>query len=81
MGEDKKLVSLLGAVATLATMDAVQAAPEPTQNPTEVLKASFFDVLLKPIPNAAHLLRTIDERGSVKRKEHWGRAGVCLSFS
>ena len=36
-------------------MDAVQAAPELTQNPTEVLKASSFDDLLTPIPNAAHL--------------------------
>ena len=66
---DKKLVSLLGAVATLAMMDAVQAAPEPTQDPTEVLKASSFDDLLKPIPNAAHLLRAIDERGPAKPAE------------
>ena len=66
---DKKLVSLLGAVATLAMMDAVQAAPEPIQNPTEVLKASSFDDLLKPIPNAAHLLRAIDERGPAKPAE------------
>src|SRR5947209_7262104 len=66
---DKKLVSLLGAVATLAMMDAVQAAPEPTQNSTEILKASSFDELLKPIPNATHLLRAIDESGPAKRAE------------
>ena len=47
----------------------VPAAPEPTQNPTEVLKASSFDDLLKPIPNAAHLLRAIDERGPAKPAE------------
>jgi hypothetical protein len=63
---DKKLVGLLGAVATLATMDAVHAAPEPAQAPAEVLKASSFDDLLKPIPNAAQVLRAIDERGPVK---------------
>ena len=66
---DNKLVGLLGAVATLAMVDAVQAAPEPIQNPTEVLKASSFDDLLKPIPNAAHLLRAIDERGPAKPAE------------
>ena len=36
-------------------MDAVQAALEVTQNLTDVLKASSFDELLTPIPNAAHL--------------------------
>jgi hypothetical protein len=66
---DKKLVSLLGAVATLATMDAVQAAPDPTRGPAEVLKASSFNDLLKPIPNAARLLKAIDESGPAKPAE------------
>jgi hypothetical protein len=66
---DKKLVGLLGAVATLAMTDAVQVAAEPIQNPTEVLKASSFDDLLKPIPNAAHLLWAIDEGGPAKPAE------------
>jgi hypothetical protein len=66
---DKKLVGLLGAVATLATMDAAQAAPKPTQNATEILKASSFDDLLKPIPNASHLLRALDESDPAKPAE------------
>ena len=61
---DKKIAGLLGAVAALAMMDAAQAASAPTQNPTEILKASSYGDLLAPIPNAVALLRAVDMAGA-----------------
>src|SRR5512144_804102 len=56
---DKKIAGLLGAVAALGGLNAAQAAPAP--DPTEVLRANSFAELLEPIPNAAELLRAVDE--------------------
>lgn len=56
---DKKIAGLLGAVAALGGLNAAQAAP--AQDPTEILRANSFAELLEPIPNAAELLRAVDE--------------------
>ena len=57
---EKRIAGLLGAVATLGAMNAAQAAPT-LQVPTETLRASSFAELLEPIPNAASVLKTVDE--------------------
>jgi hypothetical protein len=64
---DKKIAGLLGAVATLGTFGASQAAPAPA--PTDVLRANSFADLLAPIPNAAALLQAIDESAPVRSAE------------
>jgi hypothetical protein len=56
---EKKIAGLLGAVATLGAFGAAQAAPAPA--PGDVLRANSFTELLQPIPNAAALLRAVDE--------------------
>jgi hypothetical protein len=56
---EKKIAGLLGAMAALGTMNAAQAAPSP--DPTEVLRANSYAELLQPIPNAAAILRAVDE--------------------
>jgi hypothetical protein len=56
---DKKIAGLLGAVAALSSLNTAQAAP--AQNPAEILQANSFAELLEPIPNAAELLRAVDE--------------------
>jgi hypothetical protein len=62
---DKKIAGLLGAVASLGAMNAVQAAPAPSPAPSDVLKANSFADLLEPIPNAAALLQAVDESAPV----------------
>jgi hypothetical protein len=57
----KKIAGLLGAVATLGSFSAAQAAPTPTPAPSDVLRANSFADLLEPIPNAAALLKAVDE--------------------
>ena len=64
---DKKIAGLLGAVATLGTFGASEAAPAPA--PTDVLRANSFADLLEPIPNAAALLQAIDESAPVRSAE------------
>jgi hypothetical protein len=56
---DKKIVGLLGAVATLGTFNAADAVPAPA--PADILRANSFADLLEPIPNAAALLQAVDE--------------------
>jgi len=56
---EKRIAGLLGAVATLGAFNAAQAAPTP--NPTDVLRANSYADLLEPIPNAASLLKAVDE--------------------
>ncbi|MEP6836726.1 MAG: hypothetical protein ABJA75_01640 [Bradyrhizobium sp.] len=56
---DKKIAGLLGAVATLGTFTAAEAAPAPA--PTDVLRANSYADLLEPIPNAVALLQAVDE--------------------
>jgi hypothetical protein len=64
---DKKIAGLLGAVATLGTFGASEAAPAPA--PTDVLRANSFADLLTPIPNASALLQAIDESAPVQSTE------------
>jgi hypothetical protein len=58
---EKKIVGLLGAMATLGAFNAAQAAPTPAPAPSDVLRANSFAELLEPIPNAAALLKAVDE--------------------
>jgi hypothetical protein len=60
---EKKIAGLLGAVAALGAFNAAQAAPAPSPAPSDVLRANSFVDLLQPIPNAAALLRAVDESG------------------
>ena len=57
---EKRIAGLLGAVATLGAMNAAQAAPTP-QVPAETLRANSFAELLEPIPNAALMLKAVDQ--------------------
>jgi hypothetical protein len=57
---EKRIAGLLGAVATLGAMNAAQAAPTPPAS-DETLRASSFAELLEPIPNAAMLLRAVEQ--------------------
>jgi hypothetical protein len=58
---EKKIAGLLGAVATLGTFGAAEAATAPPPAPIDVLRANSFADLLEPIPNAATLLQAIDD--------------------
>ena len=60
---DKKIAGLLGAVASLGTFGAAEAAPAPA--PTDVLRANSYADLLEPIPDAAARLQAIDESAPV----------------
>jgi hypothetical protein len=62
---EKKIAGLLGAMATLGAFSAAEAAPIPAPAPTDVLRANSFADLLEPIPNAAALLRAVDESAPV----------------
>lgn len=64
---EKKIAGLLGAVATLGAFGTAQAAPTPV--PGEVVKANSFAELLEPIPNAAALLKAVDESQPVPSAE------------
>ena len=58
---EKKIAGLLGAMAALGAFNAAEAAPIPTSAPSDVLRANSFAELLQPIPNAAALLKAVDE--------------------
>jgi hypothetical protein len=58
---EKKIAGLLGAMAALGAFNATEAAPIPTPAPSDVLRANSFAELLEPIPNAATLLKAVDE--------------------
>ena len=58
---EKKIAGLLGAMATLGAFNGAEAAPAPSPAPTDILRANSFADLLEPIPNAAALLRAVDE--------------------
>jgi hypothetical protein len=60
-----KMTGLLGAVAALGALSAVQAAPAP--EPSDALKVSSFAELLQPIPNAAAQLKAMDEAQPAER--------------
>jgi hypothetical protein len=58
---EKKIAGLLGAVAALSTMTAAQGAPTSVST-TDPLRANSYSDLLEPIPNAAAVLKVVDER-------------------
>jgi hypothetical protein len=62
---EKKIAGVLGAIAAFGTLSAAQAAPAPGPTPTDILQAGSYAELLEPIPNAAALLRVVDEQGPV----------------
>ena len=64
---DKKIAGLLGAVAALGTVSTTHAAP--LAPPQEVLQANSYADLLQPIPNAAAVLKVVDERDGAVRDE------------
>jgi G3E family GTPase len=55
---EKTTAGLLGALAGLATIGTAQAAPVPPAH--EVMHAASYAELLKPIPNAAEILKASD---------------------
>jgi hypothetical protein len=57
----KKIAGLVGAMVTLGALNAAEAAPIASPAPADILKANSFADLLEPIPNAATLLRVVDE--------------------
>jgi hypothetical protein len=66
---EKKIAGLLGAVAALGTLNAAQASPAPAPDPSDALKANSYADLLEPIPNAAKILRALDEQAPAKSSE------------
>lgn len=70
----RRIAGVLGAMATLGAVNAAQAAPMPTQAPTEALKAKSYAELLEPIPNATELLQTLDETQPNRRSGNVQRA-------
>jgi len=65
---EKKIAGLLGAVATLGSFGAAEAAPAPA--PTDVLRAGSYAELLEPIQNAALLLQAVDEAAPIQDREN-----------
>jgi hypothetical protein len=53
---DKKIAGLLGAAATLASMDAALAATTAAPSPADTMRVASYAELLAPIPNAVALL-------------------------
>ena len=62
---EKKIAGLLGAMAALGAFNSAEATPMPSPAPADVLRANSFSDLLEPIPNAAALLRAVDESAPV----------------
>jgi hypothetical protein len=58
---ETKIAGLLGAVAALGTLTSAHAAPMQT----DPLQANSYAELLEPIPNAAAVLKVVDERAPV----------------
>ena len=58
---EKKIAGLLGAMAALGAFNAAEAAPTPSPAASDALRANSFADLLEPIPNAAALLKAVDQ--------------------
>lgn len=56
----KRIIGLIGAITALGAPQAVQAGPV-AQPSNEVLKVSSYAELLDPIPNAAVVLKAVNE--------------------
>jgi len=57
---DKKTAALLGAVASIATIGAANAATQPMPDPSDALQASSYADLLAPVHNAVALVKADD---------------------
>jgi hypothetical protein len=63
---DKRIAAgVIGAIASLAAIDAARAT-ELAPNPAEILKAASFGDLLTSIPNASASLAALDAFTSIK---------------
>jgi hypothetical protein len=60
---DKKIAGLLGAVAAVGALASAHAAPAPAPLASDPLQVNSYSELLEPIPNAAAVLKVMDERG------------------
>src|SRR5690348_5982654 len=58
---DKRLAGLLGAVASVATVGAAQAAMPAAETGSPIPQASSYAELLGSVPNAAELLQADDQ--------------------
>jgi hypothetical protein len=61
---DKKIVGLAGAMTSLASMHAAEAAL--VQNDTEIMNPRSYSELLQPIPNAVTLLKAVDRANAAR---------------
>jgi hypothetical protein len=61
---DKKIVGLAGAMTSLASMHAAEAAL--VQNDTEIMNPRSYSELLQPIPNAVALLKAVDRANAAR---------------
>ena len=61
---DKKIASLVGAITSLASMHSAEASP--AQNVTDIVSPRSYAELLKPIPNAAALLKAVDSADAAR---------------
>lgn len=57
---DKKIAGLVAAIGALAPLGAAQAAAGPG-DVEQAMRVQSFSELLQPIPNAAALLKVVDE--------------------
>jgi len=58
---DKKIFGVLAAIGSVAPLAAAHAAVTPAEA-GQVMKADSFAELLRPIPNAAAILKVVDEQ-------------------
>ena len=63
---DKTIISIIGAVSALATLDVACASAAVSPGPAPTMEARSFGDLLEPIPNAATMLRAIDAAGGAQ---------------
>jgi hypothetical protein len=58
---DKKIAGVIAAIGAIAPLGVAQAAA-PSSEIEQVMRASSFSELLQPIPNAAALLKSANEK-------------------
>jgi G3E family GTPase len=73
---EKKTAGLIGALAGLATMGSAQAAsqapPHPdVQSPEQLMRVASYADLLKPIPNAAEIMRAQQAQPPVQKAQYY----------
>ena len=73
---DKNLAGLLGAVGALVAAAPAQAATSHPASIEAAMEASSYSDLLKPIPNAAALLKAAAAQPAVDAPKSEGQAGV-----